>query len=49
MGRSAIDCISQPVPCSHSNRKDITNISCVEDMELVDGSTIVAGAMLLGG
>jgi len=56
MGGSAIATSSQPVPCSNSNSNsnsnDITsiiNMTSVENTGLVDGSTIVAGAMLLGG
>ena len=47
----AIASSSQPVPCSdsNSNSKDITNMSSVENTGLVDGSTIVEGAMSLGG
>jgi len=51
MGGSAITSSSQPIPCSKSNRNsnDITNMTSVEDMGLVDGSTIVEGAMSRGG
>jgi hypothetical protein len=49
----AIASSSQPVPCSDStnsrNSNDITNMTSVENRGLVDGSTIVAGAMWLGG
>ena len=54
MGGSAIASSSQPVPCSNSNSNSnnftsITNVNSVEYMGLVDGSTIVEGAMSLGG
>jgi len=51
MGWSAIAGSSQPVPCSNSNSNsnDITIITSVEFMGLVDGRTIVEGAMSLGG
>jgi hypothetical protein len=47
----AIASSTQPVPCSDSNRhsNDITNMTSIENTELVDGSTIVEGAMWLGG
>jgi hypothetical protein len=47
----AIASSSQPVPCSdiNSNSNDITNMTSVENMGLVDRSTIVDGAMSLGG
>jgi hypothetical protein len=49
----AIASSSQPVPCSdsnsNSNSNDITNMTSVENTGLVDGSTIVEGAMSLGG
>jgi len=47
----AIASSSQPVPCSNSNSNsnDITNMTSVENMGLVDGRTIVEGAMSLGG
>jgi hypothetical protein len=47
----AIASSSQPVPCSNSNSNsnDITNITSVDNTGLIDGSTIVQGAMLLGG
>jgi len=49
----AIASSSQPVPCSknnsNSNSNDITNMTSVENPGLVDGSTIVDGAMSLGG
>ena len=50
-GRSAIASSSQPVPCSdsNSNSNNISNITSVENMGLVNGSTIVDGAMSLGG
>jgi len=46
----AIASSSQPVPCSdsNSNSNDITNMTCVENTGLVNGHTIVEGAMLLG-
>jgi len=51
MGGSAIASSSQPVPCSNSNSNsnNITNIISVENAGLVNGSTIVEGAMPLGG
>ena len=56
IGGSAIARSSQPVPCSNSNTNSnsnditsITNMSSVENMGLVDQSTIVEGAMSLGG
>jgi len=51
MRGSAIASSSQPVPCSNSNSNsnDITNITSVENTGLFDGSTIVDGAMSLGG
>jgi len=52
MGWSSIVGSSQPVPCSDSNGNDITIISSttsVENPGLVDGSTIVEGAMSVGG
>jgi len=47
----AIASSSQPVPCSdsNSNSNDITNMTSVENTGLVDGCTIVEGAMSLGG
>jgi len=47
----AIASNSQPAPCSNSNSNsnDITNMTSVENTGLVDGSTIVEGAMSLGG
>jgi len=47
----AIASSSQPIPCSDSNRNsnDITIMTSVENMGLVDGSTIVEGAMSVGG
>jgi len=51
MGGSAIACSSQPIPCSgpNSNSNHITNMTSIESMGLVDGGTIVEGAMLLWG
>jgi len=51
MGGSAIASSTQPVPCSNSNSNsnDITNITSIENTGLVDGSTIVEGAISLGG
>jgi len=53
IGGSAITISSKPVPCNNSNSKtndmtSMTNITSVENMGLVDGSTIVVGAMSLG-
>jgi hypothetical protein len=50
-GLPAIASSSQPVPCSNSNsnNNDITNMTGIENMGLVHGSTIVEGAMSLGG
>ena len=47
----AITSSSQPVPSSdsNSNSNDITNMTSVENTELVDGSTIVEGAISLAG
>jgi len=47
----AIASSSQPVPCSdsNSNSNDITNMTSIENTGLVNGSTIVEGAMSLGG
>jgi len=47
----AIASSSQPVPCSdsNSNSNDITNMTSVENTGLVDGSTILEGAMSLRG
>jgi len=47
----AIASSSQPIHCrdSNSNSNDITNMTSVENTGLVDGSTIVEGAMSLGG
>ena len=47
----AIASSSQSVPCSdsNSNSNDITNMTSVENTELVGGSTIVEGPMSLGG
>jgi len=56
MGGSAIASSSQPIPCSNSNSNSnsndiisITNMTSIENTGLVDGSTIVEGAMSLGG
>jgi hypothetical protein len=54
MGGSAIASSSQPVPGSNSNsnRIDIssmTNLTRIENTQLVDGSLIVEDAMSLGG
>jgi len=51
MGGSAIASSSQAVPCSNSNStsNDITKITSIEITGLVGGSTIVEGAMFLGG
>jgi len=51
MSGSAITSSSHPVPCSDSNgnSNDITNITSVEITGLVDGRTIVEGAISLGG
>jgi hypothetical protein len=47
----AITSSSQPVPSSNSNSNsnDITNMTSICNTGLVDGSTIVEGAMSLGG
>jgi len=47
----AIASSSQPVPCSNSNSNSnhITNMTSVENTGSVDGSTIVEGAISLGG
>jgi len=47
----AIVSSSQPVSCSNSNSNsnNITNMTSVKNTGLVDGSTIVEGAMSLGG
>jgi hypothetical protein len=47
----AIASSSQPGPCSNSNSNsnNITNMTSVENTGLVNGSTIVEGAMSLGG
>jgi len=47
----AIASNSEPVPCSdsNSNSNNITNMTSVENTGLVDGNTIVEGAMWLGG
>jgi len=49
IGGTAIASSSQPVPCinSDSNSNNITNMTSIENTELVDGSTIVQGAILL--
>ena len=50
MGRPAIASSSQPISCSDSNNNNnITNITSIANTGLVDGSTIVEGAMPLGG
>jgi len=51
MGGSAITSSSQPIPCSNSNSNsdDITNMTSVENTGLIEGGTIVEGAMSLGG
>jgi hypothetical protein len=51
IGGSAIGSSSQPIPCNDSNRNsnDITNMPCVHNTGSLNGSTIVEGAMLLGG
>jgi len=51
MGWSAMASSSQPVPCSdsNSNSDNNTNVTSVENTGLVDESTIVKGAMSLGG
>jgi len=51
MGWSAIASSSQPVPCinSNTNSNHITNNTRIENTGLVNGCTIVEGAMLLGG
>jgi len=51
MGGSTIASSSQPVPGSDSNRNgnDITNMTSIDNTGLVDGCTIVEGAMSLGG
>jgi len=50
-GGSAIASSSQPIPCSNgnSNSNEITNITSFNNTESVDWSTIVEGAMSLGG
>jgi len=54
IGGSAIASSSRPLPCSisNTNSNDITrigtNMSNVQNTGLVDGSTIVEGAMSLG-
>jgi len=51
MGGSAIASSSPPIPCSdsNSNSNNITNITSIENTGLVNGTSIVEGAMLLGG
>jgi hypothetical protein len=51
MGGSAIASSSQSVPCCDSNNhcNNITKITSVENMGLVNASTIVQGAMSRGG
>jgi hypothetical protein len=53
MGRSVITSSSQPIPCSnsnsHSNSNDNTNMTSLDNTGLVNGSTIVEGAMSHGG
>jgi len=51
MDGSAIASSSQSIPCSdsNSNSNDITNMTSVENTGFVDGSTIVEGAISLGG
>ena len=51
MGGSAIASSSEPVPSSNSNSnsENITNMTSIGNMGLVNGSTIVEGAMSLGG
>jgi len=54
MGRSAITSSSQHIPSSNSNSNsnditNITNITSIENTGLLDGSTIVEGAMSQGG
>jgi len=54
MGRSAIASSSEPGPCSNNNSNSndittITNITSIENTGLVDGNTILEGAMSLGG
>jgi hypothetical protein len=51
MGGSAMTSSRQPVPWSNSNSNinNITNMTSIENTDLVDGSTIVQGALLLGG
>jgi hypothetical protein len=47
----AIASSSQPIPCSNSNSNsnDISDMTSIENAGLVAGSTIVEGAMSLGG
>jgi len=51
MGGSAIASRCQPIPCSNSNSNgnDISNITSIENMGLVNGSMIVPGVMSRGG
>ena len=54
IGRTAIANSSQPVSCSNCNcnsndMTSLTNMTSIGSMGLVNGSTIVEGAMLLGG
>ena len=51
IGWLAIASCSEADPCSdsNSNRNDVTNITSIGNTGLVDGSTSVEGAMLLGG
>jgi len=54
IGGSAISSSSQPIPCSDSNSNNnaitsLTNMTSNGNPELVDGSTILEGAMLIGG
>ena len=56
MDGSAMTSSRQFIPCSNSitnnksnNINNITNITRIENTELVDGSMIVEGAMLLSG
>jgi hypothetical protein len=48
---SAIASSSLPIPCTYrnSNSDDITSMTKVENTGLVDGRTIVEGAMSLQG
>jgi len=49
MGGSAIADSCQPVCCSDGNSNYMTNITSVENRGSVNGSSIVDGAMSLGG